>query len=74
MNLNLACDIKLSGWGNGTWGLRQKKKLIQYTPSPLHQICDHYIPLFDEASQANLGKAGQGIVWDSFLWWQAFEF
>ena len=39
----------------------RKKMNSIYTPSPLHQICDHHISLFDEASQANLGKAGQGI-------------
>ena len=47
--------------------LDRKKMNSIYTPSLLHQICDHNIPLFDEASQANLGKAGQGIGWDSFL-------
>ena len=46
---------------------RKKKMNSIYTPSPLHQICDHHIPLFDEASQANSGKAGQRIGWDSFL-------
>ena len=44
-----------------------KKMNSIYTPSPIHQICDHHIPLFDEASQANSGKVGQGMGWDSLL-------
>ena len=45
-----------------------RKKLNSiYTPSPLHHICDHHIPLFDEDSKANSGKAGQGMGWGSFL-------
>ena len=47
--------------------LDRKKMNSIYTSSPLHQICDHHIPLFDEASQANSGKAGQGMGWGSFL-------
>ena len=47
--------------------LERKKMNSIYTPSPLHQICDHHIPLFDEASQSNLGKAGQGMGWHSLL-------